>query len=799
MPVRRSIWNSRQDPDCKSLPHPMYSGHLLKLGSNDRWQSRLFTFDGSVLVCLGKKPKLPVIVTYDPYVSSPFMSPSSSPHPLNPNTKWLIKVTSIIDIQLLPISRSYRCFPHNDISKELSIQTNDGRNITLRAHKDIDLEHWHFILSKIWEYQLQLSKVDMAAARAAATVAVASVPGAEPATRHLSAHQQSAQLFEKYLQKQYPESPQDQKVQLQQPQMIQRRPSSQHLCLPSGQPQQQQGATAQMMSRDSSIPFQIPPPTRLSTFLPQGFDWSLPEQGGEDDIPARSHTAFHESQSVAAERERRPLERQSTWSHNNHCQQHCIQLQGTAVNIAGGGEGEGGGVRPSDSGDLQRSSSTGMAHQRFAYPASNSMEPGKAAIIDNWRRSLLMPILMEETISAHSGAGGSAGVMAAATAVAEATRPRRRDRDSASSDLRGPRTDSRDMESTLKHSSLGNEFGFIVAESDGPLGCISKNDDHEDHAPLSDGTNNLYAQNIGQERNFKGSRRSSHLPGLDQPPLLTKKDDPAVLYSRDDIVQDLKIPFAMKPCPVSKEEDELPLGLIQANRHSRWLNTQLSSEDGASDTQHDSHPNPVETTHKLLPSEPITPKQTPIKLTGQVQPTMTVCSRDMYLDSQSLDIYDLTPSLSNPSLSLHGSSYSHLPIHDPDFVFPKSTQGACKAANGCAILADAQSAVLPIAETQTTSSDVSQRLTAAATTAAVAAATAAPGRSLFTVHVPLRHLRLGTGRSHPSAPQNSSTTREKNTFTNMTTSNPNHSVPPARLVHSREVTHSPVLLLESGN
>lgn len=30
-----------------STPSAVYSGHLLKLGSKNRWQSRLFTFDGS--------------------------------------------------------------------------------------------------------------------------------------------------------------------------------------------------------------------------------------------------------------------------------------------------------------------------------------------------------------------------------------------------------------------------------------------------------------------------------------------------------------------------------------------------------------------------------------------------------------------------------------------------------------------------------------------------------------------------------------------------------------------------------
>lgn len=48
--------NSKYDPrlhsDIASLPCPLFSGHLLKLGLSGQWQSRLFTFDGS-----GKKKR----------------------------------------------------------------------------------------------------------------------------------------------------------------------------------------------------------------------------------------------------------------------------------------------------------------------------------------------------------------------------------------------------------------------------------------------------------------------------------------------------------------------------------------------------------------------------------------------------------------------------------------------------------------------------------------------------------------------------------------------------------------------
>lgn len=51
------VSNSKHDPrlhsDIASLPCPLFSGHLLKLGLSGQWQSRLFTFDGS-----GKKKKV---------------------------------------------------------------------------------------------------------------------------------------------------------------------------------------------------------------------------------------------------------------------------------------------------------------------------------------------------------------------------------------------------------------------------------------------------------------------------------------------------------------------------------------------------------------------------------------------------------------------------------------------------------------------------------------------------------------------------------------------------------------------
>ncbi|KAI8595864.1 hypothetical protein EDD21DRAFT_408802 [Dissophora ornata] len=724
------VADSQSDRDCKTLPCPVYSGHLLKLGSNDRWQSRLFTFDGSVLVCVGKKPKAPVIVTYDPHVSSPFMLPSCSPHPLNPNTEWFIAISSVTDIKLLSIPRSHHCFFHSDTSKELTIQTTDGRSILLRASKDTELERWYFILSTIWEYQQQLSKADST--------------GSPHTSGHLAAHQRSAQLFQKYLQTQYPDSQDDQQRQLSQ------RPSSPHLRLPP-----------QIMTRDSFAQFQIPPPARISAFLPQGFDWSQQEQGDEGDIPARFIASFHELQSAPGERERRSLEQQSIWSHSHHYQAQVSTSMATGRH---------------HSGDLIHSSSAVLVHQSLGYHAANSMEPGKAAIIDSWRRSLIMPMFTEEPISMRSGDNGFQETRGGPGVTASIDNIRQRNSRGSTSDLAGPRQDSRDMESTLKHSSLNLDSGINGTENDLKVGdqdlstgfakwCIQKEFDNDDDTPVSD--NNPYLRGFGRRRNFKGNKRSSNLPGLDILPK-NKDDDTASLYNRDDTVQDLNIGYAVRPNFVSKEEDDTPLGLIQVNRLSRWLNTQLSSEDGASCTRRESHTNSAEATHRLLPSGTITPEQTPAKLAS-------IC-HEIHTGRDSFDIHGHARSLSNPSLSLHGSSYMHLPIHDPDFVFPKQIQNASTAANN-----------QPVHVTQTKTS-----------------VTEATNFTALFVHTPIRRQRRGQGGNILSTPKSSTNAATKfmtidtSPYTNIKFSNSNHPIPPSRPLRPPEVTLSPLLTESEG-
>ncbi|KAK3847650.1 MAG: hypothetical protein J3R72DRAFT_509029 [Linnemannia gamsii] len=577
---RLAHWTPQTGQDSgAALPCPLYTGHLLKLGSNDRWQSRLFTFDGSVLICLGKKPKAPVIMTYDPYVSSPFQSPSCHPRPLNPNTKWYIEIASITAIKLLPVTTKTRCFPYSDTSKQLSIQTKDGRNMTLRASKDIELERWYFTLSKIWELQQQL-ELPVVAAGEGGEEGEGAEGGSPCATKNLAAHQQSAQLFQRYLQKQYNHTPHKEgaesplhEQQLHQQQQ-QHQPPTKLSPFHHLRPQQKK------KPRESFLPYEIPPPPRVSAFLPQGFEWSLQEQGDEDDFPVGvvgyniPNNFGHSAAAAAADdsrsaskgdqergRNRRPMERQTSWSHQ-HPQQNPL-IQGSASMNISASRHVSAALTIVAASEVLQPTSAEMYHQRFACPApaAGSMEPGKAAIIDNWRRSLHLPLLVDDT-TVSPPPHGDESVDVSVTQQQQHTRARTIAVDQDTADL----ADLEDEAATLNRLSLGLDMAACNnTESGGlhsatvvpsPIADLSHwaNTPHDDYSYAKN--NNLFAQQQ---------------------------------HHQDDIIKGLAVLAAnnnnninKRASVVAKEEDELPLGLLQSNRHSRWLNTQLSSEDGAS-------------------------------------------------------------------------------------------------------------------------------------------------------------------------------------------------------------------------
>ncbi|KAK3815364.1 MAG: hypothetical protein J3Q66DRAFT_433182 [Benniella sp.] len=603
-------------------------------------------------------------MTYDPHVSSPFASPSITPIAHSPNTKWFINIASITDMKLLPTPSPYRCFPQADISKELLIQVDDGRRIVLRASKDADLERWYFVLSKIWEYQQQLGKF----------VAAESPQSA----RYLAAHQQSAQLFQKYLQENYPKEQHEQQQQQQQQQQEQQQQEQhqqqQHQNPPSSPPPMVSPRQSQPLlktPRESTAnPYQIPPPSRISAFMPQGFDWSLHGLGDQDNPPTRPEQQQQQQQ---------PLERQRSQNSRQ-------PPRGSA---------------PSPSG--------GMVHQRSGCAAADSVEPDKAASIEKWRQSLVMPNLVEGTKD-HLGAN---------TSVATVATHHPRDN---TSELSGLRTDCRDMESTGEHSSLGRP-------------------------PFM--------------------RSYSHKKREDDPAARPQISHGA-LHSQETVVQDLTISSAIKLDVVpdkGKDEDEPPLGAIQSNRHARWFTTQISSEDSASVTQGESRTNLAETPHRLLPSEPITPERTSAPFAHNVHPFSAIepTTRHAQADHRSPDTRGISPSLSNPSLSLHGSSYSHLPIHDPDFVFPKPS---------ATILHDPPSG----------------------THAPASATSYSPP---FTVHVPLRQLHGGSTAPTTSAATTVDMSRKYKTidtspFSSMIMSNPmpsSSSTRPPEITLSRSLVH----------
>ncbi|KAF9278099.1 hypothetical protein BGZ88_000806 [Linnemannia elongata] len=512
---RPAQWGPRPGQDSGSIPCPLYSGHLLKLGSNDRWQSRLFTFDGSVLICVGKKPKAPVIMTYDPYVSSPFQSPSCHPRPPNPNTKWYIEIASITAIKLLPVTKIHRCFPYSDTSKELSIQTNDGRNMTLRASKDVELERWYFVLSKIWELQHQTEHpvVTGVAAEEEEDAEVAEDAITPYATKHLAAHQQSAQLF---------------------------------------------------------------------------------QRSASDE-----------------QRDRRPMERQTSWSHHPQQQRQQLlqqqtqqqghqplQIQGSISMTVPGN---------CHAGELHTAASAEMYHQRFACPAASSMEPRKAAIIDNWRRSLHQPLHVDDTGSSHVNDSVAIGQQQQQRQHQQQMRARAIDQDLA--DLQDPSVvliDSRDLETALKRTSiLGLDMAACNNTESGGLHSATIVP-----SPITDLTLTHWVNNAQEDYSYAKNEIFGQVH---------QDNHHHCHQAQDDIVKRLSVIAGNnRSSAMVKEEDELPLGLLQSNRHSRWLNTQLSSDDGASNAPREQQPQPTgilitTTTHQLLPSEPITPERTPAK------------------------------------------------------------------------------------------------------------------------------------------------------------------------------------------
>ncbi|KAF9435062.1 hypothetical protein BGZ76_006965 [Entomortierella beljakovae] len=702
---RVAQWDPRQPLDSFASPYTLYSGYLLKLGSNDRWQSRLFTFDGVVLSCVGKKSRAPPVSTYDPHVSSPFASNFCHQQPYNPNTKWFLNLSSITDIRLLSSSRTFRCFPYNDVSRSLLIQTIDGRTLTLRAKKDLELERWYFVLSKLWAcQQIQFQQQQHSQYQRLHSQHPLSMQAAEytdkdqdldhhhqhqhyvaphnfspspiqhnliPAASLLPAHQQSAHLFNKYLQRQQYHYVQEE-YQPEQPHS----PQQQHSTHQYHQYCQQQNAK----TRESFLQYQIPLP-RVSAFLPQGLDWTnkKPDEDEDDEDDEAVHEAEEEDEEDDEEEEDEEVR---------------VFLKTT----------------PHDS--------THLPSQSLGWPTVGILEPAKAAAIDMWRRSLFSPLMRDRSRSTRSEE--SIGLPQAQRQMTKFTPSSRRPSGTKSLDLaRVNKTLDENKRKSDKYCTSKDKRES--AKDPYVRSCIKRGVTtmSDDNLPLA----------------MVRSRQGSKCHGIQLPVNLAP--------------QQLDTHFSASDSEVEQESPDVC-------RFTRWQNTQLSSvadtttnrDSFAALTTPDlnrnsfpSFPNcdsllnfsnrdripcPNVTGNNFLGSRTVTPDDqsiSPLDPAPNRFPLTSFSSKSSILQSgkkriltsilkrpslPSLDTAVLAEAVSasaaslpltgfphspsgeklsselikplnvkreslstDPSLSLHGSSYSYLPIHDPDFVFSK--------------------------------------------------------------------------------------------------------------------------------
>ncbi|KAG0097019.1 hypothetical protein BGZ93_003559 [Podila epicladia] len=560
-------------------------------------------------------------------------------------------------IKLLSASKNVRCFPHyTESPRTLSIQLTDGRTLYLRAKKELELERWFFVLSKIWFLQQQINsphnRQEMADVAPSGCTRAVSAVGAlsekDDATvrvRPPPARQQSMQLIHKYL------------SQRRQPRRVPQHDEPQHLKPsppePSYQPLDQDSPSSRyrLISlptldettkvREPQEKYQIPAPARLSRFLPTGFEWDMEDstkprrqvmEGGGDDRekltpttrdgpkfrakspPAQTHpiSPFWDSNSGTYVKDTQDL------TPNNSTARDYLDVRATEIPVPRQPRQE---ERP------------------VFWPAMTTLAPEKAAAIDAWRRSLLSPLMMGDEASYADDAENKAS--------------RRKDR---------PSQDD--------NNACGNTF-----ESPIPGRKQDKTDTFPSWARQKDECTQSPLTGTGSER---VSYEAVHLPmpgqsGANRPktmlfPSGREEVEPYHPIQRrasyDMIAHQLSI--SQENFPGKDSSEELPLGLIKLNRHSRWQKTQLSSEDGASAANRNSFPT-LDALDALLPPAPITPKQMPREL-HPLEDTPMVKKRSNEGSSE----WVTTPS--DPSLSLHGSSYSHLPIHDPEFVYPRHGQ-----------------------------------------------------------------------------------------------------------------------------
>ncbi|KAG0242289.1 hypothetical protein BGW41_004503 [Actinomortierella wolfii] len=348
-----------------------------------------------------KKPQAPVIMTYDPHVSSPFMSSSCQLQPMSPKTKWFINLSSVTSIKIQPPSKSFRCFPYSHSTRAIAIQTSYGKTLLLRARKESELDRWFFVLYKMWSLQYN-RQAELEGDRA-----MDQAQWSPALNSQLSAQQQSMNLYQKYLQKQYQlgaqhlrsiqqqQQQQQHQMRLQQPEGPQS-PRSQHQQEPDELDHQSQYSRPKGEKTDGNAKeqalletYQLPEP-RISAFLPQGLDWALPgEEEETGELPIMLSSSFQDlikaAENESENSQHRPdgAPNQSGLSYPlltkaltpQHSEMHPQELSGP-------------------SGLLGQPNADMHSGNQFGH-VGPLLEPSKAALIDHWRRSLVMPAYLE--------------------------------------------------------------------------------------------------------------------------------------------------------------------------------------------------------------------------------------------------------------------------------------------------------------------------------------------------------------------------------------------------------------------
>ncbi|KAJ3057488.1 hypothetical protein HK097_004008 [Rhizophlyctis rosea] len=204
--------------DAKAFP--LLSGYLYKLGRNNKWQWRLFRFDGTLFTCLS-----PTVIKIEnpgstftlssslyvptstpmPFITSPLLTGVSNPsecgnvlHVQLP--KWTIHMADVEQIGLVRKPKKSKkdgkeedtraapvngaagkptepVFNFNGARNCFLIRTHDGRNHIMRAKRNEDLERWLFVLVRMW-------KVAVDAKLKGPSPSIDSIPPADPFDRY---------------------------------------------------------------------------------------------------------------------------------------------------------------------------------------------------------------------------------------------------------------------------------------------------------------------------------------------------------------------------------------------------------------------------------------------------------------------------------------------------------------------------------------------------------------------------------------------------------------------------------------